>query len=591
MTLWQGAHAQLMQPNSRISTSVAAKFIAALIAPFLALALRLLLAPVFGARNPFFTFFLALTACAMFGGFWPGIVATLLGAALARIYVIPAGDPFVKFSLVIYLLSGTFVCFVTGRVLKAKEREKSMRLVFQQTLLSIGDAVISVDSAQKIEIMNRVAEQLTGWTEAEAKGNQLSEVFRISTIAGGSELLTRSGQVIPIDDSMSPIRDTHGNTTGYIVIFRDVTASRKAQQLLAAAERRSRTILESLTDSFFLLDKEWRFSFLNPAAERSLARPASDVIGKVIWEVYPYLVGTALESHYRHAMAQNVAISFEEFGASNDRWYDVAAYPSSDGLSVYFRDVTERKRSQQALQQLNEDLKQFTYAASHDLREPVRTINIYLQLFQRKFQPLLNDEAAGYLAQVSSGVGRMSRLVDGILQFSRASEREEDQAPPEPANAGDTLKDVLQDLHGVISESHATVDCCPLPFVAVDEAHLYQLFQNLVGNAIKYRKPDVAPVIHISAERERDKCVFAVRDNGAGIPAAYRNDIFLPFKRLHGRQIEGAGIGLATCKRIAERYGGRIWVESEPPDGSTFYFTLPAAIAVAANQSLTEQRP
>jgi light-regulated signal transduction histidine kinase (bacteriophytochrome) len=267
----------------------------------------------------------------------------------------------------------------------------------------------------------------------------------------------------------------------------------------------------------------------------------------------------------------------------------VTAYPSADGLSVYFRDVTDRKRNQQALQQLNEDLKQFTYAASHDLREPVRTITIYLQLFHRKFQPLLNDEAAGYLAQVSSGAARMSRLVDGILEFSRAGERDENQtAAPGPANSGETLKDVLQDLHGVISESQATVDCGPLPFVSVDEAHLYQLFQNLVGNAIKYRKPDVPPVIQISAERERDRFVFAVRDNGAGVPAAYRNEIFLPFKRLHGRQIQGAGIGLATCKRIAERYGGRIWVESEPPDGSTFYFSLPVIAAVSVNQSLVD---
>jgi len=577
-----------MQGNARISTSTAGKFAASMIAPFLGLGLRLLLAPLFGARNPFFTFFLALTACAMLGGFWPGLTATVLGAVLTRFYVVPGGAIF-DFSLIIYLLSGTFVSYVTGRVLKAKEREKSLRLVFQQTLLSIGDAVISVDSGQKIEIMNRIAEQLTGWSEAEAKGKLLSDVFRITTISGGTELLTRTGQLIPVDDSKSTIRDTDGNTTGYIVIFRDVTSSRKAQQLLAAAENRSRTILESLTDSFMVLDKEWRFAYLNPAGEKSLARPASEVVGKIIWELYPYLVGTSLESNYRRAMSENVAVSFEEFAASNNRWYDVTAYPSTDGLSVYFRDVTDRMRSQQALQQLNEDLKQFTYAASHDLREPVRTINIYLQLFQRKFQPLLNDEAVGYLAQVSSGVRRMSRLVDGILEFSRASERDENQtAPPAPANAGETLNDVLQDLNGAISESQATVDCCPLPLVAVDEAHLYQLFQNLVGNAIKYRKPNVRPVIQISAERERDKCVFAVRDNGSGVPAAYRNDIFLPFKRLHSRQIEGVGIGLATCKRIAERYGGRIWVESEPPEGSTFYFSLPAAASVTVNESLIE---
>jgi signal transduction histidine kinase len=200
-----------------------------------------------------------------------------------------------------------------------------------------------------------------------------------------------------------------------------------------------------------VLDKEWRFAYLNPAGERCLARPASEVIGKIIWEVYPYLLGTPLENNYRRAMVENVAVSFEEFAASNGRWYDVTAYPSNDGLSVYFRDVTDRMRSQHALQQLNEDLKQFTYAASHDLREPLRTITIYLQLFRRKFQPLPNDEAAGYLDQVSSGVGRMSRLVDGILQFSRAGERYEYQrTPPTPANSGDSLKDVLQDLHGVI---------------------------------------------------------------------------------------------------------------------------------------------
>jgi len=352
-----------------------AKFAAAFAAPFLGLALRLLLAPLFGARNPFFTFFLALTACAMYGGFWPGVIATVLGGVLARLYVVPGG-PFFDFLSVLYLFSGTFVSYLAGRVLDAKEREKSMRLVFQQTLMSIGDAVISVDSSQKIDIMNPVAEQLTGWSEAEAKGQSLSDVFRVTTISDGSELLSRGGQLIPIDESKSPIRGSNGNISGYIVTFRDVTASRKARQLLTATERRLRTMLESLPDSFMVLDREWRFAYLNPAGEKSLRRPASEVIGKIIWEVYPYLIGTPLESNYRRAMAENVAVNFEEFGASNGRWYDVTAYPSNDGLSIYFRDVTDRMRTQQALQQLNEDLKQFTYAASHDLREPVRTIAI-----------------------------------------------------------------------------------------------------------------------------------------------------------------------------------------------------------------------
>ncbi|HUS05868.1 MAG TPA: PAS domain S-box protein [Bryobacteraceae bacterium] len=229
-----------------------------------------------------------------------------------------------------------------------------------------------------------------------------------------------------------------------------------------------------------------------------------------------------------------------------------------------------RVRKEAELAQSNEDLQQFAAIASHDLKEPLRTISSYIDRLQARYKDRLEGDAEEYLAFVSDGAKRMTSLLDSLLAYSSVDAREELQA----VALADVMRDVRLNLLMAMERSLAILTHDPLPIVTGDKGQLTQLFQNLIGNAIKYRGT-AAPRIHVGAERKDDAWILSVRDNGIGMAEQYHDTIFKVFKRLHGADIPGAGMGLAICKRIVERHGGRIWVESQPGKGSTVYFTLP----------------
>jgi signal transduction histidine kinase len=227
------------------------------------------------------------------------------------------------------------------------------------------------------------------------------------------------------------------------------------------------------------------------------------------------------------------------------------------------------------LQRSNEDLQQFAYVASHDMKEPMRTISSYATLLQRRYEGRLGQDANTYIGFIVDGVRRMNMLITDLLEYSRAGESNNEEATEVDPEI--VLSGVLQNLKVTIADTKAKITQDRLPVIRYDPVRLSQLLQNLIGNAIKYRAPGHPPVIHVSAILTEDGTVFSVRDNGPGIAAEYRETIFGIFKRLHGKEVEGTGIGLAMCRKIVERHGGRIWVESEPGEGSTFRFTVPHA--------------
>jgi two-component system sensor histidine kinase/response regulator len=226
------------------------------------------------------------------------------------------------------------------------------------------------------------------------------------------------------------------------------------------------------------------------------------------------------------------------------------------------------------LQRSNEDLQQFAFAASHDLQEPLRTISGFVSLLEKTARDKLAGPELEYLAYISDGAQRMRNLIADLLQYSQVGQK---PASFQPAELNVVLPWALENLHELISESGAVITWDPLPCVTGDEAQLGQILQNLIGNAIKYARRGVPPAIHLSASRRDQDWLIAVRDNGIGIDSKYFQVIFAPFKRLHGRSIPGTGIGLAVCRRMIEAHSGRIWVESSPGEGSTFYFTLPVS--------------
>ena len=231
------------------------------------------------------------------------------------------------------------------------------------------------------------------------------------------------------------------------------------------------------------------------------------------------------------------------------------------------------------LSAVNEELRQFAYIASHDLQEPLRTIGSYAQLLERRYKGKLEGDADEFISYLVDGVVRMHVLLNDMLTYSRVTDA--NAKPMQPVAAGTAVANALKNLQTAIQEAGADVTYSDLPTVVADEVQLSQVFQNLVGNAIKYRSTD-APKIDIRAEQTDGLWTFSVTDNGMGIDTKYRERIFGIFKRLHGKELPGTGMGLAICKKIIERHGGRIWVDQNPAGGSVFRFTIPVAAGQAS---------
>jgi light-regulated signal transduction histidine kinase (bacteriophytochrome) len=229
-------------------------------------------------------------------------------------------------------------------------------------------------------------------------------------------------------------------------------------------------------------------------------------------------------------------------------------------------------KTAEELRRSNEDLGQFAYVASHDLQEPLRMVTGFVQLLQKKYGSRLDADADQFIAYAVDGATRMQTLINDLLAYSRVGTR---GGEPAPTDVGAVLREALGNLHASIAETAAEITQGELPIVPADGTQLTQLFQNLIGNALKFRG-NAPPKIHVDASRQGDHWLFSVRDNGIGIDPEFRDRIFLIFQRLHTRQkYPGTGIGLAVCKKIVDRHGGRIWVESQPGQGATFYFTIP----------------
>jgi PAS domain S-box-containing protein len=253
------------------------------------------------------------------------------------------------------------------------------------------------------------------------------------------------------------------------------------------------------------------------------------------------------------------------------------------------QELAERQRAEKRLEHYaaelersNRELEQFAYITSHDLQEPLRMVTSYLQLLERRYKGTLDEDADDFIAYAVDGATRMQMLIRDLLTYSRVSTHAK---PFELTNCNDTLNHTRANLEIAIQESAATITSDNLPTIAADATQLTQVFQNLISNAIKFRRQEEPPRVHVTAKRTGDEWLFSVHDNGIGIAPEHTERIFLIFQRLHTRdEYPGTGIGLAVCKKIVERHGGRLWVESEPGKGSTFYFTIPAGSEIASTE-------
>ena len=340
------------------------------------------------------------------------------------------------------------------------------------------------------------------------------------------------------------------------------------------------TIVESAADGILGLDMDGRIRTANSAAARLLGRPAAELTGQPVTSV----LGPALPLGVGDATSDRLDNAFARFKQANGRdfpaEFSCAPIAGDDGISqgqvIVFRDISEREQFIAELSRANEELERFAFAASHDLQEPLRLIANFNALLERRYGERLDDDGRTFIRHSIEAATRMQALIADLLTYGRVEH--EAQSPRSRVALGPIIDDVLKNLENTLKTANGEVTVGTMPEVSGIPSQLSQVFQNLIGNALKYREPGTKPVIAVYCEDAGDDWKLAVCDNGIGIQPQYSETIFEPFKRLHGKhEFSGTGMGLAICRKIVESHDGVIWVDANPGGGSCFLFTLPKA--------------
>jgi PAS domain S-box-containing protein len=370
----------------------------------------------------------------------------------------------------------------------------------------------------------------------------------------------------------------------------DITARKQAEEKLLEREEQLRIFVEYAPASIAMFDTHMRYLAVSQRWLADFGLKGQGLLGRSHYEVFPETTERQKEFH-RRCLAGVVERAEEDRLERPDgsiQWIQWEMRPwrsalgTIGGIIIFSEDITERKRTEEILRRSaeelarsNKDLEQFAYVASHDLQEPLRIVSGFIGRLRERYGSSLDDKAREYIDFAVQGAQRMSQLVHDLLEYSRVQARPRQL---EPANMKEAFDRALANCMASIRETGAAVTCGDLPTVMGDPTQLVQLLQNLIGNAIKFRRPEASPEVHLFARREKDDWVFHMHDNGIGIPMDQAERIFMIFQQLHTRDMyPGTGIGLAICRKIVERHGGRIWVQSELGKGSTFSFSLPAA--------------
>ena len=505
-----------------------------------------------------------------------------------------------------------FLHDISGR----KQAEQTLRRL-ADIIESSRDAIIATTPIGEITSWNPGAEQLYGHAARDAIGHELTTLVvpahdseSLATIGRAlagrrledfeADQLRRDGSLVPVSVSVSPMRDSAGALIGASVIVRDRTERKRAEEAFREVQEAFRSAFEDAPIGMALFS-------VDPKADGRLLQ-----VNRSLCEITAYSSGELLRTslhaithpydHEREFTLAEDLLSGETPNYQLEKRYlrsdggvvwvmhNASTVHDSSGRLLYgiaqVQDITERKRAEEGLARVaaelerraaelersNADLAQFAYVASHDLSEPLRMVSSYVQLLARRYEGQLDSDADEFIEFAVDGVNRMQRLIEDLLAYSRVGTSEYER---EAVDCGALVEDTLAGMRATVEDSGAIVTHDDLPTVQGDESQLRQLFQNLIGNAIKFVE-DGPPRIHVSAERERRAWRFCVADNGIGIDPQHAERIFAVFKRLHSREAyAGSGIGLSICKRIVERHHGRIWIEPNEGGGSRFCFTIP----------------
>jgi PAS domain S-box-containing protein len=478
---------------------------------------------------------------------------------------------------------------------------------------SSDDAIISKDLNGIVTSWNKGAEQIFGYEAHEMIGQPISKLTPPERIDEMPTILNRikrgdrvdhyetvrrakSGRLLNISLTVSPIHDNTGRIIGASKVARNITEQKAASEAIKQSEIRLNLALEAGDMGAWEWDigqarVEWspQLEAIHGLEPGTFGGTFEDFQRDIHPEDRDRVIGAiheAVEKRADYRVEYRIVLPDGKVA-----WIEARGRLTLNGKGAPERmvgvcmDITDRKRAEtEFLKQVNRvarsnaDLREFAYVASHDLQEPLRNISAFTQMLAQRYRGKFDADADQYIKYVTDAAARMTQLIRDLLGYTRLINTEE--VPFTDVSLGEAVGVALRDLHVSVQGNHAVVDVAPLPSVPGDEVQLAQLFQNLIGNAIKYRRSE-PPHILISAETKGSEVIVSVRDNGIGIDGAYHQKIFGVFKRLHGAEHPGTGIGLAICKNIVEKHGGVIWVESTPGQGSTFKFSMKTGATLA----------
>ncbi|MDV6236935.1 PAS domain S-box protein [Leptospira ellisii] len=478
---------------------------------------------------------------------------------------------------------------------------KLSELTFQLMVESTPNAILLVNRDGKIVYVNVQTERLFGYARNELIGQAVEELIpvryrkkhpdfrnaffqspQVRPMGAGRDLfgLKKDGAEFPIEIGLNPVVTADGTLVLASII--DITERKKALE-------RFRSVVESAPNAMVLVNREGTIALVNNQTERLFGYERNELIGNKLELLLPERFRNNHPNHRNHFFTSPTVRSM---GAGRDLFalrkdgseiqVEIGLNPidSDEGTMVLASiiDITERKIQEVTLIRKNEleaknkELEQFAYLASHDLQEPLRTVSNYIQILEEDYGKVLDGSGTKHLKTIDLATKRMSALVKALLLYSRIGR----DRKLVKTDCNLLLAEVISDLENLISKSGARISTQELPVLNVYDVEFRQLVQNLISNAIKFKKPNLTPDVKIECGKQGEFWRFSVTDNGIGIDSKHFDRIFYIFQRLHlENEYEGYGIGLANCKKIVELHGGKIWIESTPGTGSTFSFTIP----------------
>ena len=472
----------------------------------------------------------------------------------------------------------------------------------QSLLETAPDAMVIVNQHGQIVLANAQTENLFGYVKTELLGREIEILIpeeylkyhkqyrnkyinqpKTRSMGQNMELYgkRKDGSSFPVEVSLSPMKTEKGLFVSAAI--RDITSRKKA-------DKKFRGLLESAPDAIVIVGEGGKIQLVNTQVENIFGYTKQELLEKEIEILIPKRFhGSHLgnrDSFFANPKMRPMGSGMELLGQrKNGEEFPVeislSPLETEDGMlvSAAIRDITERKAAEKELESFNKqlqiknkELEQFAYVASHDLQEPLNTVTNLASLLSNNYSQNFDEVGQKSLSFISDAVSRMRELVRNLLDYSRIGQNRK----LTNIDCTQLLQAIRADLAGSISESGTTLEVAQLPQIKGFETDLRLLFQNLISNAIKFRKPEALPIVSVFAEQVDESWRFAVKDNGIGIAEKHKNRVFEIFQRLYDRnQYEGTGIGLAHCQKIVELHGGKIWVDSEFGKGSTFYFTIP----------------